>query len=77
MKRNDLVLIAVCVVVSGVLSLVLTNILFGSASRQTTVEVVEAINSDFKQPDPRFFNNDSNNPTQLIEIGNNQVKTGQ
>lgn len=79
MKKNDITLIVACVIISGVLSLVLTNILFGPSKRQTNVEVVEKINSDFTQPDKRFFNSESFNPTQQITIGNgtNQVQFGQ
>lgn len=72
MKRNDIVLIIVVVVVSIVFSLLLSNFIFNSSkSRQQQVEVVEAITSDFKQPDERYFNVYSINPTQIIRIGDN------
>lgn len=79
MKQNDIALIVVSVFVGGVLSLVLSNIVFGSSKRQEKVEVVEKINSEFKQPDSRYFNSRSLNPTQQIQIGNgtNQVQFGQ
>lgn len=70
MKQNDIVLIIVCIFVSGVLSLVLSNILIASPeNRQAEVEVVERITSDFNLPDERYFNEDSVNPTQVIQIG--------
>lgn len=75
MKQNDVVLIIVCVFISGVLSLVLANTLIGSPeNRKTDVEVVERITSDFNLPSERYFNENSDNPTQLIQIGgqNNQ-----
>lgn len=79
MKRNDITLVLVCIIVSGVLSLVLSNLLFGSSSRQQKIEVVERITPDFTQPDQRYFNSQAINPTQLIQIGNgtNTVQFGQ
>lgn len=70
MKQNDVILIAVCVFISGVLSLVLTNTLISSPeNRRTEVEVVDRITSDFNLPSERYFNDKSENPTQLIQIG--------
>lgn len=75
MKQKDLPLIAVAVVFGGVISLVLSNILISSPkNRNTKVEIVNPITSDFKEPDQRYFNAQSIDPTQLIQIGdsNNQ-----
>lgn len=70
MKQNDVILIIVCVFISGVLSLVLTNTLISSPeNRRTEVEVVDQITSDFNLPSGRYFNENSENPTQLIQIG--------
>ncbi|MBA3758306.1 hypothetical protein H0X10_01600 [Candidatus Saccharibacteria bacterium] len=71
MKKNDILLVAVCVIVSAALSLILTNLLFSESSRQEKVEVVEKITDQFIQPEKRYFNENSINPTQLIQIGNN------
>ena len=71
MKKDDITLIAVCVLVSAVLSLVLSNLVFGASDRQVRVEVVQKVTPDFIQPDERYFNESSFNPTQLIQIGNN------
>lgn len=69
MKQNDIVLIIVCVFISGVLSVVLSNAFFGSSKRQVEVEVVEKISSEFVQPNTSYFNSNSINPTQQIQIG--------
>ena len=41
-------------------------------NRQAKVEVVQKITSDFPQPDTKFFNSGAVNPTQLIQIGQEQ-----
>ncbi|MES2971659.1 MAG: hypothetical protein V4702_05030 [Patescibacteria group bacterium] len=72
MKQKDIILIIVVVFISGVLSLVLSNMLISSPkNRQEKVEVVEAISSDFTQPDKKYFNANSIDPTQIIRIGEN------
>jgi hypothetical protein len=79
MKQSDIALIAVCVFLGGTISLLVSNTVFkGSASKQM-VEVVEKINSDFAQPPEQYFNTQSINPTQQIQIGggNNQIQFGQ
>lgn len=70
MKQKDIVLIIVVVFISGVLSLVLSSMFITSPkNRQTKVEIVEPISSDFKLPDKKYFNDQSIDPTQLIKIG--------
>lgn len=72
MKTKDIGLIAVIVVISGTLSFVLSNLVIGSpTSKPQEVEVVEAISADFKTPDPKYFNANSKNFTQIITIGDN------
>ncbi|HEX8226625.1 MAG TPA: hypothetical protein VF572_02030 [Candidatus Saccharimonadales bacterium] len=72
MKQKDIALIIVAIIVSGILSLVLGRVLFAAPKdRQQKVEVVDAISTDFAQPDNRYFNVQSINPTQLIQIGEN------
>lgn len=71
MKQKDLTLLIVVVVVSAILSLVVSHFIFASpANRQQKVDVVEAISSTFPQPDAHYFNSNSVDPTQLIQIGN-------
>jgi hypothetical protein len=71
MKQKDLALIIVIVVISGIISLVLSNMLFASsADRQQEVAVVQPINSNFSVPSTKYFNAKSIDPTQTILIGN-------
>jgi hypothetical protein len=71
MKQKDLALIIVVVFISAVVSLFVSKLIFASpANRQQKVDVVEAINNQFPQPDPQYFNVNSVDPTQLIQIGN-------
>lgn len=73
MKQKDIAVIVVVVFVSAVLSYFLSNALFASPDNlQTEVEVVEPITADFPEPDKRYFNDNSINPTQTITIGDGQ-----
>jgi hypothetical protein len=73
MKQKDLVLIIAISFVSAVLALVLSNLVISSPkSRQQKAEVVEAITDEFKQPDKKYFNDQSVNPTKQIRIGDAQ-----
>ncbi|HEU4914125.1 MAG TPA: hypothetical protein VFT16_01840 [Candidatus Saccharimonadales bacterium] len=70
MKQKDVAMIIIVVFVSGVLSFVLSDMLFGKpADRQQKAEVVDVITSDFPLPSEKYFNVNSIDPTQLIEIG--------
>lgn len=70
MKQKDILLIVVIVVISAVVSVALSNVLISSPkNRQQKVEVVDAISPDFAQPDTKYFNSSSIDPTQLIQIG--------
>lgn len=71
MKQKDVILIIVVLFVSAIVSFFISSKLFASPKdRQTQVEVVEPISADLKQPDSRYFNANSIDPTQLIQIGN-------
>ncbi|HEX7633157.1 MAG TPA: hypothetical protein VF401_02410 [Candidatus Saccharimonadales bacterium] len=72
MKRKDIALIAVIVIVSAVISLVVSNAIFGSpSSHGQKAEVVQPITADFPQPDSRYFNKNAFDPTKTITIGQN------
>lgn len=71
MKQKDIIIIAVVVIVSTVLAAVASKFLFKPADHQQKVEVVVPISADFPTPDPRFFNKNSVDPTQTIQIGDN------
>ena len=70
MKQKDIMLIAIIIIVSAVISIVLSNMLISSPkNRQQKVEVVAPITPDFNQPDTKYFNSNAIDPTQLIQIG--------
>lgn len=73
MKQKDILLVAVVVFISAIVSLILSNILISSPkNRQTKVEVVQKITNDFPKPDSKYFNAQAIDPTKLIQIGDNQ-----
>jgi hypothetical protein len=72
MKQKDMALILIIVFISAIVSLFASKAIFASPkNRQQKVEVVQPITTDFPQPDSRFFNGSSIDPTQLITIGQN------
>lgn len=72
MKQKDIMLIIVVAFISAVISITASKILISPAkNRQQKVEVVEPISASFNQPDKKYFNDQSVDPTQLITIGNN------
>lgn len=72
MKKKDMILIVIVVIVAGVVALLFSNLVIASPkNRQQKVEIVDPITSDFKQPDAKYFNGQSNDPTKLIQIGDN------
>lgn len=71
MKQKDIALILVISFMSAVLSLVVSNFLFKSNQKNLDSHVVTAITKDFPEPDKKYFNENSINPTQTIQIGSN------
>ena len=70
MKKKDLFPIITVAVISAVASFILSGVLISSPkNRQTSVEVVSPISIEFTRPPERYFNELSNNPTQTIQIG--------
>lgn len=73
MKRKDLTTIAIVAVASAIISFILSGMLFSPPEdRKQNVEVVESVLTDFKRPDTRYFNQNSINPSQNIQIGTDQ-----
>lgn len=70
MKQKDIALIIIIVFVSGIVSFVVSGKLFAPTKGHQSVETVDKISSDFNVPDSTYFNKNSIDPTQLIEIGN-------
>lgn len=74
MKQKDVALILVIAFISAVLSFFVSHLLFASkGNRNLTAETIDTISSSFEQPDSKYFNNTTVDPTQLIRIGNNQT----
>ncbi len=71
MKQKDWLTLGAVAIVSVIISLVVTNMIFNSSSsRNQQVDVVPTISSSFPKPDPNYFNSSSIDPIQLITIGN-------
>lgn len=76
MKQKDILLIVVVVIVSGTVAFFVSSWLFKvPKAQQTMVEVVDPISADFVQPDTRYFNAGSIDPTKNITIGDDQNPT--
>ena len=69
MKQNDIAMLILVVAISFVASWFIFNAIFTGPDEQSTeVEVVNVIRPDFEQPSNKIFNDDSFNPTELIQI---------
>jgi hypothetical protein len=77
MKRNDVLLIGLVAFIAVILSFVVSNVVFGNPQKNAIkVPVVTPISSQFPLPQTdqnykAFFNSNALDPTQLIQIGNN------
>lgn len=73
MKQKDLGLIAVVIIISIVIALVLAKAIIGSPKTRTQkAEKVAPITDQFLTPDSRYFNGQSIDPAQTVQIGNSQ-----
>lgn len=72
MKQKDIALIVVVAIVSGVISIFITStFVVGKSTKELKAETVSPISSTFDKPDDQVFNSNAINPTQLIQIGEN------
>lgn len=72
MNKKDLGIIIAVAIVAGIFSLIASNLIFTPRStKDLKAQKIDAIESSFSQPDKRYFNQQSINPTQLIQIGGN------
>lgn len=71
MKQKDIALIIVIVFVSGVLSFFLSNTFISPPEHNQRAATVDPITSEFREPNRRFFNDRSINPTEPIRIDEN------
>lgn len=70
MKQKDIALIVVIGVVSAIVALLVSNMMFGTPSnRQQKAETVDLISDQFTAPDKAYFNEKSIDPTKIIHIG--------
>ena len=70
MKQKDIALIIFIAGISGIASYAVSHLVFATpANRQQQVAVVSPINTSFATPDPKFFNSQSIDPAELIEVG--------
>ena len=70
MKQSDVLMIIVVAIFAGVFSLVISSVVFNSDTAMSQkAQKVDSINASFQTPDERYFNEQSINPTQLIQIG--------
>ena len=75
MKQKDLALIGVVVMVSAIIALVVSRVVFSTSAHKQTAEVVDVITTEFPAPPSKYFNANSVNPTQQIQIGNGSNPT--
>ncbi len=71
MKQKDIAVIIVVIFVAAIVSFMLSKVLFGAEKKDETVEKVEAISTEFPYPSKQYFNKNSLNPSQRVEITNN------
>jgi len=69
MKQKDVALIMIVVGVSSIVAFAFSAVVFSAKTRVSSVEVADQITSTFQQPDTKYFNANSINPTQSITIG--------
>lgn len=75
MKRKDITTLVIIAAVASVFSFLLSGVLITSPkNRREQVPVVKPITSNFQLPDKKYFNSESIDPTQLIQIGNSSNK---
>jgi hypothetical protein len=70
MKKKDLFILGGISILSLILGIVISGKLINSSKEtKQEVEVVKSISSDFNRPPEAYYNQDSINPTKLIQIG--------
>lgn len=76
MRQKDIALIIVIALVSGFVSFFVAQYFFlKPQDRQVKAEYVQPVTSDFTQPDKKYFNANSIDPTQEIQIGDGNNTT--
>jgi hypothetical protein len=80
MKRKDLSKVVVVAVIWGIISIILSGLVFKAPVKNAKVPVVTPISTNFPQVNGEsdyqaIFNTNALDPTQLIQIGNSQNNT--
>jgi hypothetical protein len=70
MKPKDLGLILGSIILGAIVSIVASKYIFSSSSNGQQVDVVPIISSNLTNPDAKYFNTNSIDPTTFINIGN-------
>jgi len=69
MKQNTVVSLIVIAFIAGIISLIASKYLIISSAQQQSAVVVPIITANFPASSSAYFNNQSIDPTQLIQIG--------
>lgn len=69
MKQKDIAIIIAIAAVSGVISFFLSGKLFVGSNNTMQAEKVDVITADFTPPSDKYFNTQSVNPAQTIQLG--------
>lgn len=75
MKQKDIAVLVAVAIVSAIASLLISKQFFTTAQdRSQKVETIDKITAEFNYPDKKYFNGQSVNPAQLVQLGqdNNQ-----
>jgi hypothetical protein len=70
MKQKDIAMVVFIAGIAAIASFFISKAVFASAgNRAQKAEVVDVITTDFVKPSTKYFNSNSIDPTQLIQIG--------
>jgi len=70
MKQKSIVVIVTVAFLSGILAVLVSSLVISTPkNRNQKAEVVQPIVADFPEPNKKYFNDKSIDPTQLIRIG--------
>lgn len=71
MKQKDIALIIIVAGISGFASFFISHLIFVSpTNRQQKAETVDTITADFPTPNNKYFNSNSIDPAQVIQVTN-------
>lgn len=69
MKQKDIAMILGCAGFSAIVAFAIATFVIGGPQKNLiSVKIIDPITSEFLPPDEKFFNKESLNPTQTVEI---------